>query len=328
MASQKTNNSIPGAFPRTPNKDGLLAIRNTEIYLYYYERLINLALSQFEWHGLPETVDRYYLEKCLLFNGRAAVYQPKGTDIWLGTNYVQRNTPFGMYDVYGYPRDIYGIPAGGYSKPSQIPVEPGKFRILFDNMTWSSLVPKIDLYARLMWEVHDTFRANMEHQLVPWIVEAPSSLKLTIENFFNRLLGHQRFLQLNHGLKSSDVQTLDTRVPFYGNEMLDCLRRLWAEALSMLGITSDVSKKERYVQDELTMVRQEDIIALNSRLMNRVEFCNRFNAQFGTDISVNLSSDDIVFRPYNGGEPDGQLYHRPDDYSGEQTGADPEPEKD
>lgn len=320
--------NIPGAIPQPASKEAMLAIRNTEIYLYYYERLINLALSQFEWHGLPETIDRYYLEKCLLFNGRAAVYQPKGTDIWLGTSFIERSTPLGTYDVYGYPRDIYGIPAGGYSQPPQIPVEPGKFRILYDNMTWTSLVPKIDLYARLMWEVHDTFRANLEHQLTPWIIEAPTTLKLTIENFFNRLLGHQRTIQLNRGLKLSDINAMDTRVDFRGNEMLDCLRRLWAEALSMLGITSDVSKKERYVRDELTMVRQEDIIALNSRLMNRVEFCNRFNEKFGTDISVNLSSEDIQFRPYNGGENDGKLYSGSGNTGNTKTGANPEPEED
>ena len=39
--------NIPGAIPQPASKEAMLAIRNTEIYLYYYERLINLALSQF-----------------------------------------------------------------------------------------------------------------------------------------------------------------------------------------------------------------------------------------------------------------------------------------
>lgn len=300
--------------PVVPSADQMLIVRNQEIYYYYYERLVNLALSQFEWHNLPKGVDRYYLEKCLLFNGRVAIYQPKGTDIWLGTNYVQRNTIYGMYDVYGYPRDIWGIPDGAYANNPQIEVEPKKFRIVYDNMTQQSLVPKMQLYAKLMWEVHDAFRTNVEHQLNPWIVVAPQTMKLTIQNFFNRFLGHQRVLQLTKGLKPDDIQTLDERAEFIGPQMLDCLKRLWAEALSMLGITSEVSKKERYLDDELTMVRQEDIISLNSRLMNRIEACNRLNELYGFDMSVNLSSDDIAFKPYQKEDNnDGELYSRPDD---------------
>lgn len=326
-----TNSSqLHSGMPTVPSQDKMLIIQNSEIYRYYYERLVNLALSQFEWHNLPPGVDRYYLEKMLLFNGTAAIYNPEGTDIWLGTSYVQRETKYGMFDVYGYPRDIYGIPAGGYTVMRQIPVTPGKFKIIYDNMTLGSLLPKMELYAKQMWEVHDAFRANVEHQLNPWIVAAPSKMKTTVQNFFNRYLGHQRVIQVMNGFKPGDMEVMDERVPFIGPEMLDCLRRLWAEALSMLGITSDVSKKERYVRDELTMVRQEDIISLNSRLMNRVEACNYLNERFGFDMSVNLSSNDIQFRPYGSGEGDndGQLYNRNDDPADEPAGETGELEED
>ena len=53
--------------------DKQLIIENSEIYRYYRERLINLALSQFEWHGLPETCDRLFFEKSLLYNGKACM---------------------------------------------------------------------------------------------------------------------------------------------------------------------------------------------------------------------------------------------------------------
>lgn len=306
----ETSYDMHTGMPTVPTKDDMLIVRNSEIYYYYYERLINLALSQFEWHNLPPGVDRYYLERTLLFNGQAAIYNPEFTDIWLGTGFVFRNTKYGVYDVYGYPRDIYGIPDGAYTGNPQIPVTPGKFKVIYDNMTRFSLIPKMQLYAKLMWEVHDAFRVNVEHQLKPWLVVAPQTMKSTIDNFFNRFLGHQRMIQLTKGLKPDDIATFDERQNFYGPEMLDCLKRLWAEALSMLGITSEVSKKERYLNDELTMVRQEDIISLNSRMLNRVDACNYLNERFGFDMSVNLSSQDIQFKPYGQEvENDGELYN-------------------
>jgi hypothetical protein len=59
----------------------------------------------------------------------------------------------------------------------------------------------------------------------------------------------------------------------------------------MLGITAETTKKERLLNDEITLDRQEDMISLNSRLLNRVEFCNKMNAKHGLDLSVNLSSE-------------------------------------
>lgn len=317
------NNLYSGNMPKVPNKESLLLIHNSEIYYYYFERLVNLALSQFKWNNLPPGVDRYYLERTFLYDGKAAIYNPVGTDIWLGTGYIEQPTTYGMYDVYGYPRKICGVPSGGFTKKTMINTEPNSFVIAYDNMTRQSLIPKMQLYAKLMWEVHDAFRANVEHQLNPWIVVAPSTIKTTVENFFNRFLGHQRMIQLTKGLKPEDIKTLDERAEFIGNEMLDCLRRLWSEALNMLGITSEGGKKERYLNDELTMARQEDILSLNSRLLNRREMCDKLNERFGFNVSVEISSNDIRFSPY---EPkmevkrDGELYDSIDDNSEQQAG--------
>lgn len=33
------------------------AILNINTFDYYYNRLVNLALSRFDWKGLPDTVD-------------------------------------------------------------------------------------------------------------------------------------------------------------------------------------------------------------------------------------------------------------------------------
>ena len=327
----ETSMHMHEGMPNVPTADQMLVVRNQEIYWYYYNRLINLAMSQFKWNNLPPGVDAWYLERTLLFNGRAAIYNPLGTDIWLGTGYVFRNTKYGPFDVYGYPRDIYGIPDGAYTVKAQIEVTPGKFKVIYDNRTPDrmSLVPYMSLYAKLLWEVHDAFRSNVEHQLNPWLVVAPQTMKTTIQNFFNRFLGHQRMIQLTKGLRPDDIKTFDERTDFIGPQMLECLKLLWAEALSTLGITSDVTHKERYAVDQLAMARQEDSISLKSRLMNRVEACDYLNERFGFNMSVNLSSEDVSLVPYGQeGEDNGQLYNRIDNDSQQQTGTDGEPQED
>ena len=273
-------------------EDKQLVINNSEIYRYYRERLINLALAQFEWHGLPETCDRLYFEKSLLYNGKAAMGKVTGTDIWLGLDYIYKGT----LDVYGYPTDIRLVPANG----SHGLIEVDEWQFLFDNMTWASLMPKIDLYARLLWEIHNTYRSNLQQQITPYLIATNRNQSLGIKNLFNRILGFQPVVELKNSFDPDAIKTIDTRVDFKGTEMLENLKVVWAEALSMLGITAETTKKERLLQNEITIDRQEDMISLNSRLLNRVDFCNKMNKKYGFNLSVNLSSDDVSLNPYQG----------------------------
>lgn len=270
-------------------QDERLIIHNVEIYNYYRERLVNLALSQFQWSELPETCDRLYFEKSLLFNGKAAMYKPTGTDFWLSTDYLQK----GSFDAYGYPTKINGITFNAKN------VETDEWMILYDNMTRATLMPKIDFFARLLWEVHNTYRSNLQQQITPYVIMSDKNKSLSIKNLFNRFFGFQPVIEVKSSFNIDDVKTIDTRVDFKGTELLDNLQRIWAMALSELGITAETTKKERLISDELTINRQEDIISLNSRLLNRVEFCNKMNKKYGMNLSVNLSSQDIQFKSFS-----------------------------
>lgn len=276
-------------------EDKRLVIENSEIYRFYRERLINLALAQFEWHGLPETCDRLYFEKQLLFTGTAAMGTPVDTDIWLSLGWVMK----GGLNVYGYPMDIRLIGANGKNNP----IEVDKYMFLYDNMTMSSIIPMIDLYARLLWEVHNTYRSNLQQQITPYLVLTTKNESLGIKNLFNRIFGFQPVVEVKNTFNPDSIQTLDTRVDFKGKDILDNLKVLWAEALSILGITAETTKKERLLNNEITLDRQEDLISLNARLLNRVDFCNKMNKKYGFELSVNLSSNSqelAEFRDFNG----------------------------
>lgn len=273
-------------------EDKYLVINNSEIYSYYRERLINLALAQFEWHGLPETCDRLYFEKSLLFNGKAAMGKVTGTDIWLGLDYVYKGT----LDVYGYPTDIRLVPSNGRTGL----IEVDEWQMLFDNMTWASLMPKINMYAKLLWECHNTYRSNLQQQITPYLVLTTRNESFSVKNLFNRIMGFQPVIEVKNTFDPDSIKTIDTRADFIGTELLENLKVLWAEALSMLGITAETTKKERLLNNEITIDRQEDQISLNSRLLNRVEFCNKMNKKYGFNLSVNLSSDDPNLNPYPG----------------------------
>lgn len=302
-------------------KNALNDINNIELYNYYLERLINIALAQFEWHGLPETCDRLYLEQVALYRGSVAFYIPKGTDFWLSTGYMPYSgsgniaasaardyvdlsydnnresymryfeAP-GNFDVYGYPVNIMGY---GFNGQQSIP-EPGMWQIFYDNMTKMPLFPKLRVYAYLMYEIHSTMRNNTIQQNSPYIILSDKENEFSWKNIFQKVFKFFPVINLGKNVDlEEEVKVLNMHVDFKGNELMDLLRETWREALAMLGISSQSTKRERLITGEIMMDRQADLISLNARLLNRVEFCNKMNAKYGLDLSVNLSSNDVDF---------------------------------
>lgn len=268
-------------------QDDIMFIDDQRIYHYYRNRLISMALSQFIWDfGDIETCDRLFLEKKLLFEGKAAFMKPYGTDFWLSLGYVSDGT----LDIYGYPTAIRGV---GYNSAN---VVPSDWMVLYDNVTKQSLMEGIDLYARLLWECHMTFRSNLKHQNSPYIVTGTKNQELTFKNFFNRLFGFQPYFLMKRPDDVKNMTVLKTDVPFMGKELLESLKIVWAEAITMLGIapSNTIEKKERMITDEVQFNREEYIIARNARELTRKEFCKKFNKKYGTNISVYMATIDTA----------------------------------
>lgn len=266
-------------------QDTELFIDNQRIYHYYRNRLISMALSQFIWDfGDITTCDRLFFEKKLLFEGKAALLQPIGTDMWLSLGYVSD----GQLDVYGYPTKIRGV---GYNSAN---IETENWLMLYDNVTRQSLMEGIDLYAGLLWEQHMTYRANLKHQNKPYIVSGTKNQELSFRNFFTRLVGFQPYFMVKRKEDLDAISVFKTDVPYNGKELLECLKVLWAEAITMLGIapSDGIDKKERLITDEVAFDKEEYIIARNARELTRKEFCNKFNKMFDKNISVHMATID------------------------------------
>ena len=47
---------------------------NDATYWDYLERLKKIAMSMFEWHNLPKSMNARFIEKCLYYHGTAALW--------------------------------------------------------------------------------------------------------------------------------------------------------------------------------------------------------------------------------------------------------------
>lgn len=294
-------------------------LRVVDYYRHYMERLLNIVLAQFDWKGLPDTVDRWYLEMCLAFYGTAAMYKAKDTDLLFASNYTAQGLT-----MYGYPAYIRGVTNGGYdivtgmTTGGTIDVEPGEFVVLYDTMTRTPLWKTLDIYAKMLTKVSLAIDLNLQQQYRPYILVGNTdnkALRKTFETFLDGVAAYEPALFST--MDPDDIKTIDLNVPYKGMELEQQRQAIWTDAMSELGITIGTTKKERMLGDEIATNREADLSQLNSRLKNRKEFAEKINEKFDLDVEVELTvrgDVDDFSTTFGGGEP--QTYGG-DDYRGD-----------
>lgn len=283
-------------------------LRVVDYYRHYMERLLNIVLAQFDWKGLPDTVDRWYLEMCLAFYGTAAMYKAKDTDLLFASNYTAQGLT-----MYGYPAHIRGVTNGGYdivtgmSTGGTIDVEPGEFVVLYDTMTRTPLWKTLDIYAKMLTKVSLAIDLNLQQQYRPYILVGNTdnkALRKTFETFLDGVAAYEPALFST--MDPDDIKTIDLNVPYKGMELEQQRQAIWTDAMSELGITIGTTKKERMLGDEIATNREADLSQLNSRLKNRKEFAEKINEKFDLDVEVELTvrgDVDDFSTTFGGGEP-------------------------
>lgn len=249
---------------------------------YYSRRLENLALTEFQYDNMPDTCDADYLERCFLYKTKASIYRPKELDMLLSTGWLSR----GNFNAYGYPTDIVGVDFNGRN------IETDEWVIAWDNKERDNTYANIQLYAQQLAEIHQTIRANLFQQRHPLMPAIDKSELLSYQTIYNEIDDFTPFIPVKKGFDTENLNPLDLRIPYIGNELFDTLDRAWGKALNMLGITAETDKKERLISQEISLNRQEDILSLGTRYYTRKKMCEEVNEKFGTNIQVKLAVND------------------------------------
>lgn len=255
------------------------------IFFRYLDLLRAAAATIFEYHNLPKTVNPLYLENVFLDHGSAAVFVPKGTDILLGGSWVPRS---GKWTVYGFPKQIDGLTAS--PRDHILKVRTREFVIGYDSVLayrgtggYSNTLQIINNFARLLWEVENTFRSNLMHQNKPFIIDSTTNTRLSLANFWNMFQDFAPYIMAEKkgGIDlENDIKTVDLKVPFLGNDILDAREKIWGMAMNALGYGPGTTKKERQLTDEVIINRMADAAQLNARFAPREDFCRRINERF------------------------------------------------
>lgn len=255
---------------------------NNMTFIQYQDRLTELAISMFEWKGLPDTIDPRYIELELFMNGSALYFN----DEVIG-NLCLSMISHGQIGYYGEP-----IKRRAYSKYNNFQMETTEKNsvIIWNNHLRTNSVLDVQMFAFRLYNCDRIIDVNLNAQKTPVMVTATEQQKLTMLNLYKEYDGNQPFIFADKGLNLDSIKVLKTEAPFIADKIHAEKVEIWNEALTYLGIpNTNYQKKARLITDEVNRGQGGTLACLNSRLKTRQLAAEKINKMFGTDISVDMA---------------------------------------
>lgn len=268
------------------------AILNNRTYVQYVNRLTELAISMFEWKGLPESVDSRYIELHLFSNGCMVYFD----DEVMG-NLCLDCTYNGGLDVYGYPilRRAYSS-YNGYNRL----LKNSNSVIIWNNLLHIPSEADIRAYARRLWMLDRIIDVNANAQKTPILVQGNEKQRLSLVNLYKEYDGNAPVIFGDSSLNTEGLKSISTGAPYVADRIYELKTQIWNEALTYLGISNiNIQKKERLIADEVTRNQGGTVASRYSRLEARRQAVERINDMFGTNIKVNYREDYQEIEPEN-----------------------------
>ena len=264
---------------------------NARAYAANMSMLLSLAINRFRWEGLPDTCDARYLETQLHVYGIATLCKQADTNIWQTLQAV----PASDYDCYGYPIAWRAL---GFSGKTNYNVTPDNGELVYYSQTRENPWNMLDLFASKMTRYMRTEDINLLHQAKPYVLIAPQSKKLELENLLKQVTGFEPAIlgDPNFSKLVEQVTVLNTDVDLIVEELARGYQQVLNNACLWLGIPHLAFEKgERMIEDEARANTAPTNLNLMNCLNARRELCKKAK-RFGLDINVYFNTD---FESYN-----------------------------
>lgn len=262
--------------------DTLMA--NGATYVQYYNRLMELSMSMFEWKNLPDTVDERYLELGLFSSGCMVFFK----DDVIG-ELALNMTYQGGFDIYGEPTR-----RRAYSRYNQFQTTLDKDNsvIIWNNMLRTNSALDVQMFAYRLYNLDRIVDINANAQKTPVLITCDEKQKLTMKNLYMQYEGNYPVIFGDNNLDIKSLSVLKTDAPFVSDKIYDLKVKIWNEALTYLGISNiNTTKKERMITDEVIRNQGGTIASRYSRLESRRIAVKKINKMFGLNITVDYRED-------------------------------------
>ncbi len=263
-------------------------IMNQATYDAWLYKFLNVALSVYEWEGLPAGIDQRQLEMWLLTRGYAIFFYdaaliddtakraPEGYAVLEGVAY-------GEWDLYNIPNERRVYAPMGFQKT----LDETNSVIMFHNQLRTPEIFTYEMYARRIAELDRTIDVNVRAQKTTKVVRCDDKQRLTWKNVMMQYDGNVYTIMGDKSIDLKDLEVLDLSSELVALDLDVLKQRYVAEAFQFAGVESvPPEKRERLVSSEVTGAMGGTEALRFSRLCARQQACEEINRIFGLDVSV------------------------------------------
>lgn len=255
-------------------------IKKAVIFNHYLYQLIDLAKSVINWVNMPKEIPEIVVEEKLLFHAKSVFF----VDDVTGVPVILPCVPDSTLNKYGVPKTVtaYGLDGFNYT----VDIEGNKGVIIYDNYNMRPIINDLMQFAERMADTLITTDVNLKQQRNPLIYRTTQQGKSTIDRLMQSADGGAYSCAVDRSLDRDIAELLYTPVPYIADKLQMQLEKIWAEALTFIGIVNVDEKAERLNSFEVGSQIEDVVSMLNTRLKPRREACKRINELFGYDMDV------------------------------------------
>ena len=257
---------------------------NDTTYIQYFNRLMELSISMFEWKNLPNGVDSRFLELVLFSDGQAVFSYDSDAESYCALQCMIG----GRLNIYRIPIDRRAYAVNGYSKN----LTNKDSVIIYNNLIHTNSVLDVLNFAQRLYNLDRIIDVNANAQKTPILITCDENERLSFKNIYKEYDGNMPVIYGTKAIRPDSFKVLTTGSPYVCDKIYTLKTQIWNEALTYLGISNtSFQKKERLISDEVLRSQGGTIASRYSRLNARKQACDEINKLFGLNIDVDFRDD-------------------------------------
>ena len=261
------------------NYESTARFLNNRVLTHYFNELMLIAKSIYEWVNLPDNIDEKWIENYLFSEGKCLFFNDS-----LRGKMVTSLAPQSRFNHYNEETLVRPHAIDYFGEV----LENGKDCVIIRNNDES--IPtslSIQLFAYKLAQVERTIHVNIEAQKTPVIIECSEKERLSYQNLMKQRSDNEPMMFVTDKMNTNGIKVHDLKAPMVFKELELQKHMIWNEAMTFLGLNnSNQDKKERLVVNEVESNNEQVEACLNTGLKTRQRACDEINRIFGTNISV------------------------------------------
>lgn len=262
-------------------------------YNYWFNKLLQRAMSIFNWQGLPDSLPEREIELNLLLTGHCVIFEHENKLI------TQCTTLYGNENsIYYYPtKAIYASPKAGYGtldinkNCAIIYNSPLQNNIFYFNLE-SGLLTFLQRYARMLADIESTINIyTVNTRAVSFPTASNDTVKTSLEKFFDKIAIGKRAVISDNAIieqfRNVEISKVNSRDGI--NDLLIARDKILEMFYRDIGVKFYNPKKAQVTEEELETNNQLLLISITDMLKEQQKGANLVNKMYGEKYNINVT---------------------------------------